>query len=116
MTEEGERLDNIIKMMQDFMNEFKDGFEKLYEIDLKNYEEFKELSNALSALAQKINNLLYKIKNYKEKLFGDSQFSSDSGEHNFNSWYTGIGKESFEGTKAYENISSSQAAFEDKKM
>ncbi|GAX88247.1 methyl-accepting chemotaxis protein [Lebetimonas natsushimae] len=112
MTEEGTKLDNIIDMMQGFMNDFKEGFEKLYEIDLKNYEEFKDLSNALTALAQKINNLLYKIKNYKEKLFGKSNFTSNTGEHGFNNWYEGAGKESFENTKAYKEIPSSQKAFE----
>lgn len=112
MTEEREKLDKIIEMMEGFLNNFKDGFEKLYEIDLKNYEEFKELSNALSALSQKINNLLYKIKNYKEKLFGESNFSKDSGEHSFDNWYEGVGKESFHGTKSYGEISSSHNSFE----
>jgi methyl-accepting chemotaxis protein len=112
MTEEGAKLDNIIDMMQGFMDNFKEGFEKLYEIDLKNYEEFKDLSNVLTALSQKINNLLYKIKNYKEKLFGDSKFSSNSGTHGFNNWYEGVGKQSFETTKAYGEITGSQQAFE----
>jgi len=112
MTDEGHKLDKIIDMMKGFMDNFKDGFNRLYEIDLKNFGEFERLSDNLTALAQKINNLLYKIKNYKEKLFGDSKFSKNTGEHSFENWYEGVGKEAFSETKAYAQIPSSQTAFE----
>jgi len=68
MSSEGERLDNIIEFMKKFMKEFKEGFDKLYEIDLENIKEFSRLADELTSIQQKINNLLHKIKNYYSKL------------------------------------------------
>ena len=68
MSKEGEKLDNIIGFMKEFMKEFKEGFDKLYEIDLENIKELSQLVDDLTSIQQKINNLLHKIKNYHSKL------------------------------------------------
>ena len=112
MTDEGERLDEIIELMQEFMNSFKEGFNRLYEIDLKTFKDFEELADSLTALQQKINNFLYKIKNYKSKISGNSEYKSDEGIHSFNDWYEGAGKIAFEDTKSYGDIKSTQSEFE----
>ena len=113
MSTEGERLDSIIELMENFMSSFKEGFEKLYEIDVHMFNEFEELANALTALQQKINNLFFKIKNYKEKLIGDSVYHNDEGIHSFEKWYEGSGKNAFSQTQGYIDIDQSQTDFED---
>jgi methyl-accepting chemotaxis protein len=112
MTDEGEKLDNIISLMEDFMSEFKEGFDKLYEIDIEMFSEFETLANALTALQQKINNLLFKIKNYKEKIIGASEYHADSGVHSFEKWHSTSGKDAFEFTESYGKIGQSQKDFE----
>jgi uncharacterized phage infection (PIP) family protein YhgE len=112
MSDEGNKLDGIIDLMEGFMGEFKEGFDKLYEIDVTMFNEFENLADALTALQQKINNLLYKVKSYKEKIMGDGNFKSDSGVHSFNTWYDNSGKNAFETTKGYGEISSSHSDFE----
>ena len=112
MTNEGERLDEIIELMQEFMNSFKEGFNRLYEIDLKTFEDFEKLADSLTALQQKINNFLYKIRNYKSKITGNSEYQSDEGAHSFSNWYEGAGKTAFEDTKSYRDIKNTQNNFE----
>ena len=111
MTDEGQNLDNIINEMDKYMSEFKVGFDKLYEIDVKSFNEFQNLANALTTIEQKINNLLYKVRAYKEKVLGESNQISDSGVHSFKNWYEGKGKDAFSQTKAYKEISGSQSRF-----
>jgi len=113
MTDEGKKLDHIIVMMEDFMNDFKEGFDKLYEIDIKTFNEFEHLADSLTALQQKINNLLYKIRNYKSKLMEESEYREDKGIYSFESWYTGSGKQAFAETKSFSDIKSSQKSFEE---
>jgi len=112
MTDEGTKLDHIIEMMEEFMKDFKEGFDKLYEIDVEMFDEFENLANALTALQQKINTLLYKVKNYKEKVMGESKYSRDSGAHSFDTWYGGSGRDAFGTTDSYKNIKSQNDAFE----
>ena len=112
MTEEGEKLDHIINLMEEFMGEFKEGFDKLYEIDTEMFKEFESLANALTALQQKINNLLFTIKNYKEKIIGKSEYQADTGAHSFEKWHSTSGKDAFEHTESYGKISQSQKDFE----
>ena len=112
MTEEGEKMDGIVNSMHAFMNNFKEGFDKLYEIDIKTFNEFEHLANALTALQQKINNLLFKIKNYKSKLIGDETYIDDNGSHSFDKWYNGVGKEAFNNTNSYNKINSSNDQFD----
>ena len=112
MTDEGQKLDNIINLMENFMGEFKEGFDKLYEIDIKMFSEFESLANALTALQQKINNLLFKIKNYREKIIGKSIYHEDAGIQNFEKWHSTSGKEAFEHTESYGKIGQSQKDFE----
>ena len=113
MTDEGEKLDHIIELMENFMGEFKEGFDKLYEIDIKMFNEFESLANALTALQQKINNLLFKIKNYREKIIGKSIYHEDVGVHSFEKWHSTSGKDAFEHTESYGKIGQSQKDFED---
>ncbi len=112
MNEEGVKLDNIIDLMEGFMSEFKDGFNNLYEIDINMFKEFETLANALTALQQKINNLLFKIKNYKEKITGESIYRDDEGSHSFNKWHATFGKEAFGDTESFQKIGQSQSDFE----
>ena len=112
MTDEGEKLDHIIDLMENFMGEFKEGFDKLYEIDTEMFKEFESLANALTALQQKINNLLFKIKNYKEKIVGKSEYQADSGAHSFDTWHSTSGKDAFESTESYGKIRETQNDFE----
>ena len=113
MSEEGVKLDEIITIMETFMGEFKVGFDKLYEIDIEMFDEFEHLANALTALQQKINNLLFKIKNYKEKIVGDSIYHSDEGSHSFETWHSTKGKDAFDGIKSFNEIEQTQSDFED---
>jgi len=110
MTDEGKKLDNIIEMMEGFMKDFKEGFDKLYEIDIKNYEDFEELADALMMLQQKINNLLHKIKNYKSKLLGEGNYKSDNG-FSFEGWAEGVGEE-ISNLSSFKELKSSQGEFE----
>ncbi len=108
MTSEGVKLDHIITMMESFMRDFKSGFEKLYRIDMENYEQFEQLANSMTALQQKINNLWYKTNNYKEKLIGESRYVSDDGQYSFENWYQSAAKEAFSNTPSYKALPSSQ--------
>lgn len=112
MTDEGANLDNIISQMQDYMDNFKKGFDMLSQLDKVLFAKFDTLSDMLVSLEQKINNLLFKMKNYKEKILGKSEYSEDSGEHSFNNWYKGFGKTSFGNTNAYRDIKATQERFE----
>ncbi|GAB6045170.1 methyl-accepting chemotaxis protein [Caminibacter profundus] len=112
MTDEGKNLDNIINEMQNFMNEFKEGFDNLSSLDDRLFSRFSHLADALTAIEQKINNLLFKIKNYKEKIMGDGKYSEDIGAHSFDTWYEGVGKEAFSETNSYRDIKSTQSRFE----
>ncbi|SFP67982.1 Methyl-accepting chemotaxis protein (MCP) signalling domain-containing protein [Hydrogenimonas thermophila] len=85
MSEGAEHLDDIISFMEEFMNNFKIGFDKLYEIDIKTINELHNLADSISALQQKINNFLFKIRGYEEKLVGNSKHITDSGKNSFNS-------------------------------
>ena len=113
MTDEGANLDNIISQMQEYMDNFKKGFDLLAELDKVLFKKFDNLSDMLVSLEQKINNLLFKIKNYKEKILGKSEYAEDTGEHSFNEWYKGFGKDSFGDTNAYRDIKATQKRFED---
>jgi methyl-accepting chemotaxis protein len=109
MTEEGKKLDTIIEMMEEFMRDFKEGFDKLYEIDIKNYEDFEELADALMMLQQKINNLLHKIKNYKSKLLGEGDYKNDSG--NFQNWADNVGND-ITSLSSFSELKNTQRVFE----
>ena len=113
MTNEGGSLDKIINEMQGFMEKFKKGFNALGGLDEKLFKKFDALKDSLTALEQKINTLLYKIKNYKEKIIGDSKYSKDVGSHSFEEWYKGSGKDSFSKTKAYQDINDTQNRLEE---
>ncbi|QCT94332.1 hypothetical protein FE773_03830 [Caminibacter mediatlanticus TB-2] len=112
MTDEGEKLDDIISQMEEFMKDFKEGFDKLYEIDLTMFDAFENLANSLTALQQKINNLLYKVKNYKEKIEGNSEFRTNTGIHSFDAWHSGSGREAFSNTDSYKDIKKTHNDFE----
>ena len=112
MTDEGANLDKIINQMQEYMDNFKKGFDVLSELDKVLFAKFDDLSHMLISLEQKINNLLFKIKNYKEKILGKSEYSEDRGEHSFNTWYQGYGKSAFGETNAYRDIKATQSRFE----
>ena len=112
MTDEGSNLDNIIAQMQDYMDFFKKGFDLLAELDNVLFRKFDNLSDMLVSLEQKINNLLFKTKNYKEKILGSSEYKNDEGEHSFNNWYDGFGKDSFKDVNAYKEIKATQNRFE----
>ncbi|WP_456450577.1 hypothetical protein, partial [Hydrogenimonas sp.] len=111
MLEGADHLDKIIEFMEGFMTEFKEGFDKLYEIDIKTIDELHNLANSISALQQKINNFLYKARGYEEKLLGKSGHISDSGEHSFRDWFENSGKKAFGDTRAYAQIEASQERF-----
>ncbi|WP_151900129.1 methyl-accepting chemotaxis protein [Sulfurimonas hydrogeniphila] len=111
MLEASESLDQIIGSMETFMNNFKEGFDKLYEIDLKTINELHNLADAISALQQKINNFLYKIRAYEEKLIGNGNPMNDNGSHSFDTWKNESGKKAFGQTKAYQQIDASQKRF-----
>jgi len=108
MTNEGEKLDKIIEMMQNFMGIFKEGFDKLYKIDEEAIERFKYLTDNIAALKQKINNMLYKIKNYKAKIMGE-KYKKEEFPDSFENWHNTSGK-IFENTNEYQNIKSSQSS------
>ena len=112
MTDEGYKLDSIIELMSNFMKDFKEGFDKLYEIDIQTFENFENLADALTALQQKINNMFYTIKNYQEKLIGEQKAFKDKGSHSFDEWYSSSEK-TFGKTDSYKQISSSQNRLED---
>ena len=111
MSKEGEKLSHIIGFMKKFMEEFKNGFDRLYEIDLENIKEFSKLVDELTSIQQKINNLLHKIKNYNSKLIGNGEYKNDN-NHNFNDWYEGVGKEAFEYKEGYKELKTTQSHFE----
>ena len=112
MTDEGLRLDDIINLINDFMNSFKEGFNRLYEIDIKTFDDFEQLADSLTSLQQKINNFLYKIKNYKSIITGNSDYKNDEGTHSFGIWYGGSGKEAFSKTQSYKDLKNTQNNFE----
>ena len=112
MSEGAEHLDGIIAFMEEFMGNFKSGFDALYEIDMQTIEELHNLANSISALQQKINNFLFKIRGYEEKIAGKSQHITDTGQNSFDNWYRNSGKQAFKETKAYKDIQSSQDRFE----
>jgi methyl-accepting chemotaxis protein len=109
---EGNNLDKIIEQMQEYLAEFKEGFEELTKLDEKLFDRFDVLSDTLTAIEQKVNNLLFKIKNYKEKIMGESNYQEDEGSHSFDEWYEGVGKKAFLGTNAYKEIRKTQDDFE----
>ncbi len=108
-----EQLNEIIDFMNEFMGNFKEGFDKLYEIDIKTIDELHNLANSLSALQQKINNFLFKSRGYEEKIVGQSRHIDDSGVNSFQNWYDESGKKAFEGTRGYAQIEASQHRFEE---
>jgi len=111
MAEGSNHLDEIIDFMQNFMESFREGFNKLYEIDLQTIDELHNLADSISALQQKINNFLYKIRGYEEKIIGKSNQIDDNFSHNFDDWFHKSGKKAFENTKAYQHIQASQNRF-----
>ena len=113
MSAGSDHLDEIIEFMQDFMENFREGFNKLYEIDLQTIDELHNLADSISALQQKINNFLFKIRGYEEKISGEGKRIADNSDHSFNSWYNKSGKQAFEKTDAYKNIQASQDRFTD---
>jgi len=112
MTEDNKRLDEIIGMMDGFMSSFEGGFNRLYEIDIQMFNEFETLANSLTALQQKINNLLFKINNYREKITGKGEYVSEGDVHSFEKWHASSGKDAFENTQGYQKIKSTQENFE----
>jgi len=112
MTESSDHLDDIINFMQEFMQNFREGFNKLYEIDLQTIDSLHNLADSISALQQKINNFLFKIRGYEEKITGKSNRIEDNSSNNFDTWFNKSGKQAFGDTKAYQNIQSSQNRFE----
>ena len=112
MTEEGSNLEKIIEEMQNYMDKFRIGFNALSKLDEELFARFDVLKDSLTALEQKINTLLFKIKNYKEKIMGKSEYHEDIGTHSFNEWYIGSGKDSFGNTKSYHDIKSTQSRLE----
>ncbi len=112
MSEGAEHLDDIIGFMEEFMENFKSGFDQLYEIDIQTIDELHNLADSISALQQKINNFLFKIRGYEEKISGKSNHITDSGQNSFDNWYNNSGKKAFEDTRAYKEISASQDRFE----
>ena len=112
MSEGSDHLEEIIHFMQEFMENFKDGFNKLYEIDLQTIDELQNLADSISALQQKINNFLFKIRGYEEKIIGEGDRIGDNNTHSFNEWFNNSGKKAFLETKAYKNIQASQDRFE----
>jgi methyl-accepting chemotaxis protein len=111
LTDEGSQLQEIISQMQEFMEDFKEGFEKLYQINFETFEEFENLTNTLSAIQQKINNLLFSIRNYQEKIIGKSKHIEDTPGHSFEEWMGDSGYKSFKETKSYQNIRGSHNEF-----
>jgi methyl-accepting chemotaxis protein len=111
LTDEGSQLQGIIAQMQEFMEDFKEGFEKLYQINFETFEEFENLTNTLSAIQQKINNLLFSIRNYQEKIIGKSAHIEDTPGHSFEEWMGGSGYRAFKDTKSYKEIRSSHESF-----
>ena len=111
LTDEGSQLQDIIAQMQEFMEDFKEGFEKLYQINFQTFEEFENLTNTLSAIQQKINNLLFSIRNYQEKIIGKSAHIEDTPGHSFEEWMGGSGYSSFKDTESYKKIRSSHESF-----
>ena len=112
MTDEGTKLDDIIELMQGFMEKFNAGFTRLYEIDIESFREFENLADTLTAIQQKINNLLYKVRVYEEKIKGSEKNVSDNEIHSFQHWFDTTGKAAFDDTKAYGEIKNSQNRFE----
>ena len=112
MTTEGDKLDEIIEIMQKYLNAFKGNFETLAHLDKTLFGRFENLSDAMVALEQKINNLLFKIKNYKQQLMGDGAYQADDGLHSFKEWSEGFGKDSFSETQAFKSIQHSQDRME----
>jgi len=112
LTDEDKVLDEIIEKMQKYLDEFKEGFNELANLDEKLFSRFDRLSEVLTAVEQKINNLLFKIKNYKEKIMGNSEYHENEGAHSFNTWYEGAGKKAFENTQAYKHIKDTQERIE----
>ena len=112
MLEGSDHLDEIIRFMEGFMTDFKEGFDKLYEIDLQTIDELNNLADSISGLQQKINNFLFKARGYEEKLIGGSHPINDSGDHSFKEWFENSGKKAFGQTEAYRQIGASQNRFE----
>ena len=112
MTEEGGKLDYIINAMQEYLELFKENFYELDKLDETLFKKFEELSDTMVALEQKINNLLFKTKNYKEQLTGEGKYQLDTGVHSFDEWAGGYGKNSFSDTNAFQEIKNSQNRFE----
>jgi len=86
------------------MKDFKEGFDKLYEINLTMFNAFENLATSLTALQQKINNLVFKVKSYKEKIEGESKFEKNSGIHSFDAWHSESGKDALEEFKKVKRI------------
>lgn len=112
MNTEGLKLDDIIETMKEYLDDFKNNFETLAQLDKTLFKRFEELSDAMVALEQKINNLLFKIRNYKEQLTGGGEYQADKGEHSFKEWSEGFGKDSFSETEAFKEIKHSQNRME----
>ena len=112
MTIEGEKLNNIVTSMQEYLQLFRVNFDELSRLDERLFKKFEELADTMVAVEQKINNLLFKTKNYQEQLTGEGNYKSDEGIHSFNEWEKGFGKDSFSGTKAFKEIKNSQNRFE----
>ena len=112
MTSEGGNLEKIIEDMQEYMEKFKKGFNALSKLDEELFSRFDVLKDSLTALEQKVNTLLFKIKNYEEKIRGNSKYKEDEGSHSFDTWYKGSGRDSFSSTKSYQDIKSTQNRLE----
>ncbi len=111
MLDGADHLDEIIRFMEEFMSQFKEGFDTLYEIDLQTIDELQILADSIAALQQKINNFLYRSRGYEEKLSGGSRHIDDAGKNGFDEWYSGTGKKAFEKTRSYGEIQASQERF-----
>ena len=112
MTMEGNKLNDIVNLMQKYLQLFRENFDELTRLDERLFKKFEELADTMVAVEQKINNLLFKTKNYKEQLTGEGNYKSDEGIHSFEEWEKGFGKDSFSGTKAFKEIKNSQDRFE----
>ncbi len=113
MIEETQGLSNIIDLLRDIIAHFKEGFHSLANTNISTFEQFENLTDELTAMQQKVNNFLHKLKNYQSKISGDGTYIHEANDHNFNSWYKGHGRSSFENTDGYRKIDSDQKRFND---
>jgi chromosome segregation ATPase len=67
-TEEGLNLEKIIDNMQQYLENFKVGFEKLLDTDEEVFNEIEDMNELIDNLNQKMKNLELNLKNQQEKI------------------------------------------------